>query len=227
MAEHEWTADFDDKSDREKVIRETETPWPKTKAELNQLISDYISGTHTYESVVEAMGIIAAATLHYVRSELEVSGFQASAADLVTLRRNRMIKSPFSIVDLYKIFYPQYNVFTQLSEFVLDCSDWISKEAKKKLEEYTQAHPDVIKRWNLLAKSDGDGIKILQVLNGLNPFVESDYETTDCESQEEAPAHCCGGHCKADHSSEDNESHEDEAEPVDGWDDIPQAPFPT
>ncbi len=44
MSEHEWNADFEDKSDLEQVLRGMKTPWPKTMVELNQFISSVIKG---------------------------------------------------------------------------------------------------------------------------------------------------------------------------------------
>lgn len=192
MAEHTWTADLEGTSDRELVLREAKTEWPKTMEELNKFISETISGTHSYGSVVEAIGLIATAAMNYAGSELEVSGYQMSAADMVVLRRNRLIDSPFCILKLEEVFYPQYDIFTKLTGFVSDCGEWISKEAEKKLEDKTQASPNVIKRWQELADCKGDGDAILHVIG-----VE-DVETEQHECQ-------CEGHCHG--SSSEADSH--------------------
>ncbi len=183
MSEHEWDADLENKSDREQVLRERSTPWPKTLAELNNLIHEVTSGTHTYGSVVEAMGIVAAATLNYMGSELGVSGFQASCADLVTIRRQRLIKSPFTLVTLDNVLYPQYDLHDKLDEFISDCAEWISTEAQARLDKDAHAHPNVIQHWERLAKCKGDGKLISKVLRGYNPFAceNLEPETTDCE----------------------------------------------
>lgn len=183
MAEHEWDADFEGKTDREQTLREMNTPWPKTMVELNQFISSVIKGTHSYGSVVEAMGIAAAATLNYMGSELGVSGFQASCADLVVLRRQRYLKGPFTLMKLEDIMYPQYNLHDKLDEFIGDCGEWISNEAKSRLEkDQHRAHERVIAHWQRLAKCEGNFPLISLVLRGIDPFREEEEpETTDCE----------------------------------------------
>lgn len=180
MSEHEWNADFEDKSDREQVLRGMKTPWPKTMVELNQFISSVIKGTHTYGSVVEAMGIAAAATLNYMSS---VSGFQASCADLVVLRRQRFLKGPFTLMKLEDIMYPQYNLHDNLDEFISDCGKWISEEAKRRLEsDGEHAHERVLTHWKRLAQCDGNYPLIALVLRGIDPFKgDVEPETTDCE----------------------------------------------
>lgn len=190
MSEHEWDADLENKSDREQVLRERSTPWPKTLAELNNLIHEVTSGTHTYGSVVEAMGIVAAATLNYMGSELGVSGFQASCADLVTIRRQRLIKSPFTLINLDQVLYPQYDIHDKIDEFITDCAEWISTEAQKLLDNDSKyAHPAVIQHfqhWERLAKCKGDGSLVRKVLRGYNPFANENQEpeTTDCEADD-------------------------------------------
>lgn len=183
MSEHEWNADFEDKSDREQVLRGMKTPWPKTMVELNQFISSVINGTHTYGSVVEAMGIAAAATLNYMSSELGVSGFQASCADLVVLRRQRLLKGPFTLMKLEDIMYPQYNLHDKLDEFIGDCGKWISEEAKRRLEsDGEHAHERVLTHWKRLAQCEGNYPLIALVLRGIDPFKgDVEPETTDCE----------------------------------------------
>lgn len=187
MSEHAWVADLNDDSDREQVLRERSTPWPKTLAELNNLIREVTSGTHTYGSVVEAMGIVAAATLNYMGSELEVTGFQDSCADLVTIRRQRHIKSPFTLINLDQVLYPQYDIHDKIDEFITDCAEWISTEAQKRLDnDSNHAHPAVIQHWERLAKCKGDGSLVRKVLRGYNPFADENQEpeTTDCESDD-------------------------------------------
>lgn len=185
MSEHKWDADFDNKSDREQVLRERETPWPKTLAELNSLIHEMASGTHTYGSVVEAMGLVASAAMNYMDSELGTSGFQSSCADLVTIRRRRCLKGPYMLMKLEDVMYPQYDLHDKLDEFIRDSAEWISSEAKKNLEG-RGAHPDVIARWEKFAKCEGNGEYILKVLAGKDPFVDNELEfgdeTTDFEA---------------------------------------------
>ena len=183
MSEHAWVADLNDDSDREQVLRERSTPWPKTLAELNNLIREVTSGTHTYGSVVEAMGIVAAATLNYMGSELGVSGFQASCADLVVLRRQRLLKGPFTLMNLEDIMYPQYNLHDKLDEFIGDCGKWISEEAKRRLEsDGEHAHERVLTHWKRLAQCEGNYPLIALVLRGIDPFKgDVEPETTDCE----------------------------------------------
>lgn len=183
MSEHIWNADFENNSDREQVLRERATVWPKTLQELNNLIHEVTSGTHTYGSVVEAMGLVASATLNYMGSELGCSGFQASCADLVTLRRQRCIKSPYTILKLDDVLYPQHNPHDRLDEFIGDSAEWISNEAKSNLENKQHAHPNVIAHWERLAKCNGVGELVIRVLNGEDPFktIIDEPETTDCE----------------------------------------------
>lgn len=181
MSEHDWDPDFEDKSDREKILRETDTPWPRTLTELNNFISSVINGTHTYGSVVEAMGLAAAATLNYMGSELGVTGFQASCADLVTIRRQRGLKGPFTLMKLEDLMYPQYNLHDKLDEFIGECGEWISDEAKRRLEKDEHcAHEKVIAHWQKLAKCEGNFPLISKVLRGFDPFREEE-EAEPCE----------------------------------------------
>lgn len=163
--------DFEGQSDREKVIREQETPWPKSMTELNEVLGKLLSGVHTYGSVAEAMGMAAAATINFMGSHMGCTGFQASFADLIVLRRQRSLKGPFKVMKVDEVFYPQYDIFRSTREFVSESSEWISGEAKKKLaaiegQEETGYAPQVLARIQALADANGDADAILQILEG-------------------------------------------------------------
>lgn len=89
----------------EHQLREEEVITPKSVKELTKYINDLVKQKHDYGTCVYAMSMAATAAFNYVSSELGVSGFQASCADLDFIRRSRGIKGPFMIVDLYDELY--------------------------------------------------------------------------------------------------------------------------
>lgn len=92
----------------EAKMREADVPWPKSEEELMAYVRGLVDRHHDYGTCVYAMSMAAVATFRYVASALEVTGFQASCADMDILRRTRGLKHGFRLVDYGNLLYPRY-----------------------------------------------------------------------------------------------------------------------
>lgn len=133
-------------------MRAETAPWPKTLAELNEYITSLKEKPHDYGTCVYAMSLASVATFNHVASELGVTGFQASCADLDFLRRTRSLKGPFIILKAEDTLYPQYDLRQKLEEALEGWREWASKEAARLLAESSEhAHQSVKAHWEQLA----------------------------------------------------------------------------
>jgi len=138
----------------EQEMRESDVPRIETIEGLVAYINSLVSQEHDYGTCVYAMSMSAVAAFNYVAHMLGVTGFQASCADMDILRRTRNYKHGFRIIDYNKLLYPQYldtENFPTHEKLTEDCKEWLSKEARKKLVECPDAHPDVLAHWKHLA----------------------------------------------------------------------------
>lgn len=141
--------------DTEEIMRKADVPWLKEPEELVAYIIKLVDRPHDYGTCVYAMSMAAVAAYYHVSTNLGVTGFQASMADLDFIRRTRHMKGPFMIMDGHDMLYPQSDLQEKLDKFLIDNRKWAAEEAKKKLIESPNAHPDVIAHWNgLVAWSD-------------------------------------------------------------------------
>jgi len=140
----------------EKEMREVKDPWPKELEELNEYIKSLVEREHDYGTCCYTMSLAAAATFNYMASQLGVSGFQASCADLDFLRRTRLMRGPFIILKLEDALYPQYDLSGELEEFLHseDNQKWLHDEAAKLLDHAQGGHPNVISHWKRLANGN-------------------------------------------------------------------------
>jgi len=139
----------------EKTLREVKVQWPDTEDDLIDVIKAVSSRQHDYGTTVYAMSISALSAFFYASHVLGVTGFQAGCADMEFLKHTRNYKHGFRIIDYEKLLYPQSlndDNFPSWQKLEKDNIEWLTKEAKKKLEETSgKAHPDVLKRWEYLA----------------------------------------------------------------------------
>jgi hypothetical protein len=138
----------------EKQMRETKVPTPKTPEELTAYITSLVEGDHDYGTCVYAMSMAANAAFNYVASNLGVTGFQASCADMDILRRTRSMEV-FSINNMESLLYPQYcneEHFPTYRQLIAKHKDWLKAKAVKLLEERQNAASEVIEHWEMLAK---------------------------------------------------------------------------
>lgn len=137
----------------EAEMRATDVPWLDTPEALSAYISSLVERPHDYGSCVYAMSMAAVAAYRYVAKRLGTTGFQAGCADLDILKRTRGIKGPFAIVNGEDMLYPQYDIRSKVDEWLKEWTPWAAEEAQKKLAEDRQfVHPDVLARWQQLAK---------------------------------------------------------------------------
>jgi len=136
----------------EKELQTYEVPWPETKKELDEIISELGKMRHTYGTSVYAMSIVAVAAYHYMAGKVGASGFQAECADLDIINRIKGWER-FKILNMHDLLYPQYKEkFKSYEEEIIENADWLSKEAKKNLKKKNDfTHPDVIKHWKMLS----------------------------------------------------------------------------
>jgi hypothetical protein len=136
----------------EAEMREAPAAWPQTQQELNNVIEGLVNGKHTYGTAAYAMSLAAMAAFNYVASTLGASGFQAGAASLDIIQRQRGFKGPFAIVKAADLLWPQLEPVEELTETMKEWQDWLKVEAMRLLNEESEGtHPDVIAHWKKLA----------------------------------------------------------------------------
>lgn len=135
----------------EQQLRELEVETPKSLGELDDYITALVDRNHDYGTCVYAMSMAAVAAFNYVASQLGVTGFQASCADLDIIRRTRRIDGPFALINAHDMLYPQYNIKRKVGEYLTEWKPWAAEQAKQKLASCDFAHPDVVSHWKDLA----------------------------------------------------------------------------
>jgi hypothetical protein len=139
----------------EDEMREQEVPRVKTLDELKDYIQTLVDRQHDYGTCVHAMSMAATSAFLYVADKLEVTGFQASCAELDFLRRTRRLDCPFVIITADDELYPQYDNDKKLRDCRIEWEPWISKRASELLKESGgAANPYVIEHWEKLASED-------------------------------------------------------------------------
>lgn len=136
----------------EMSLRNAEAPSPSTSEDLVTFVKEMVDRNHDHGTCVYAMSLSSVATFNYVAGKLGASGFQASCADIDFIRRTRLIKGPFAIVDINETLYPQYDVRAELEKLIHDSRDWQREEARRLLDkdnEFTSKR--VIEHWKKLA----------------------------------------------------------------------------
>ena len=140
----------------EKELQAFEVPHIETTSELVSFIDRMEKEGCTYETAPYVMALSAYATFMYMAKKLEVTGFQASWADMQFLKRTRNLKDGFRILNYENLLYPQYkNEFT-FEKLLEDNLDHIQEKAKELLrrtenEDGTySAAPEVVKHWQMI-----------------------------------------------------------------------------
>lgn len=138
---------------QENEMRNADVPTPKSAKELSKYIDDLVKRQHDYGTCVYAISMAATAAFNYVASQLGVTGFQASCADMDILRRTRSLNGPFMILDGSQALYPQYDLEGKVREWLRtdDFKKYLAEEARKKLAETDGASPMVAAHWRRLA----------------------------------------------------------------------------
>lgn len=138
----------------EKECRELNIPYFDSIEELKEFIESLDTLNNDYGTAAYSMSLAGVAAFNYIAHRFGCTGFQAGYADLDMIRRIRLIKGPFMIIDLENYLYPQYNLQERLNEFIKESNDWIIEQAKNNLKENPGAHPNVINHWKKLAKEE-------------------------------------------------------------------------
>lgn len=137
----------------EQQMHDAEVIWPKTKEELIQYIDSLVNRPHDYGTCIYAMSMAAVAAFYYVSGQLDVTGFQASCADMDILRRTRNFKWG-KILNYENLLYPQYcndpEEFPSAQFLIEQNKEELSKRAKEKLADGT-LNDAVKNHWEYLA----------------------------------------------------------------------------
>lgn len=139
----------------ENEMRKATVPTFKSGDDVLKYIDGLVKQEHDYGTCVYAMSMAAIAAYNYVGSQLGVTGFQASCADLDIIARNRGWKHGFQLLNYEDLLYPQYaEKFDAISfdALIEKNKDWLKKEAATKLLEGQGAHGDVVAHWKRLAQ---------------------------------------------------------------------------
>lgn len=135
----------------EQEMRAHKAPTPLTIEDLSTYIESLTKREHDYGTCCYAMSLAATAAFNYVASQLGVTGFQASCADLDIIRRTRNIDGPFMLIRGEDMLYPQYNLQEKLREAMEGWSTWAAEQAREKLATSPDASERVIAHWKQLA----------------------------------------------------------------------------
>lgn len=143
----------------ESEMRASVAPHPKTIEELMAFVQSMVEGQHDYGTCVYAMSLSAVAAFNYVASQLGVTGFQASCADMDILARTRGWEWG-RLLNYENLLYPQYcdeRHFPSAARLIEEHKAELAKRARKKIEEnHSSAHPEVLAHWNYLASLSSD-----------------------------------------------------------------------
>lgn len=139
---------------------EKEVFWPKTFEELNDYMVQVAKEAKDYNGAVQAMSLAACAAMNLMATEMVVAtGMQVSLASVDVVKRMSHIKGPFIVLPLEKGLYPQYNLFNNLAEFIVENQSWLKENAQKLLNEHEAtkhekfpANPDVVAHWEKIIK---------------------------------------------------------------------------
>ncbi len=146
----------------EKQLREVKIPFPRSRDELNEIITALSAREHDYGTCVYAISLSAQATFNYLSSELGCTGFQASCADMDFLKRTRSMEHGFRIVNYADLLYPQYREkFEELSydKLITENADRLRKAAQELLAQKDSAHSEVRKHWEWLSQLEPQAVE--------------------------------------------------------------------
>lgn len=139
----------------EAEMREAKAPTPKSPEELATYVESLRAQGHCYGTCVYAMSLAATATFNYMASQLGVTGFQASCADLDILRRTRRMEHGFLILNAANLLYPQYDLARQTREWIAKTRPTLAPAAAKLIADADQfVSPKVLARWRKIAALD-------------------------------------------------------------------------
>lgn len=146
------TAVMTESAQTEAELRETKGATPYTPKQLLEYIASLVDRQHDYGTCVYAMSLAAEAAFNYVASNLGVTGFQASCADLDFIRRTRGMKGPFALLKAEDALYPQSDPTEKLAEAMENWKPWLKEQATKELADNRDfVHPKVKSHWKMLA----------------------------------------------------------------------------
>lgn len=135
-------------------MRAAEVPTLNEVEQLRDYIAALLNQEHDYGTCVYAMSMAATAAFNLVASQLGVSGFQASCADMDILRRTRRIDGPFMLVDLGNALYPQYDLVGDVEKAIKENRSWLATRACEELAKAGEhVAPRVVEHWKKLAEA--------------------------------------------------------------------------
>ena len=109
-----------------------------------------------YNFAAETLRDATVKAFNFMASRLGNSGFQASWAALSFYGEVSHIKSPYIVLKLEDMLFPQYDLHAKLGDFIAENQQWVGDEARKKLAEQEgttfPAHPNVLQHWKLLSE---------------------------------------------------------------------------
>lgn len=138
---------------------EKEVPWPKTMEELAAYIEEMVvwpnkteDSGEGYGRCVYAMSNAALAAFRYVAGRQDVTGFQASMAEMQFVSDSRGMKHGWMLLNADDLLYPQYDLRAKVDAWINTTETRLADAAKAKLaEDGSHAHPEVRKHWERIA----------------------------------------------------------------------------
>lgn len=132
---------------------------PKTLEEFVDLVKNIENSHQSYNTITDALADTTAAYFNYFANKHGMTGYQASYAGLEFLKKTRGMEMPFMIVDSSKMLYPQYDLVSDVEEFLEESKTELAKVAKKNLEELdgnSLVSLKVVDRWKELVSMQGE-----------------------------------------------------------------------
>lgn len=139
----------------EQEMRAATVPTFDTEEQLTEYIRNLVGQEHDYGTCAYAMSMAATAAFQFVAKRLNVTGFQASCADLDVLRRTRDLE--WGCVQNFKdLLYPQLaHKFPGWDALLQEHRYELGRRARKLLAENLNAAPEVRAHWAVLAEKTG------------------------------------------------------------------------
>lgn len=132
-----------------------ENYFPKDWEDFTRYVEELESGSHGYNSIADALTLSTVAFFNYFASKHGMTGFQASWSGLQFIKQTRNIDAPFMIVDSSKLLYPQYDLESDVREFLEESKKGLAEKARENLKDANKhTSSRVIARWEELAKQE-------------------------------------------------------------------------
>ena len=136
-----------------------------------QMIKDYENKPFDYDGSIYGQVDV----INQFINDAGNSGFSASCVASRVMKKVYGFKNGYTIVDLNEFLFPQYEPIENVLKFVKEQKEMFLNEATKSIKENPEAHPNVMRRWELIVKHKGDVLKAIEEHKKIGPADETEY----------------------------------------------------